>query len=70
MDTNYVLFYDGLKGLTNEEVQDKIYKKMGEYCQLIEEDIPRSTKLFKEKLRVLFDEVARIKPDMKFMYIG
>lgn len=70
MDANYEAFYTGLKGLTNEEVQDEIYKKMGEYCQLIEDEIPKPTKQFKEQLRILFDDVARVKPDKKFRYVG
>jgi len=70
MDSNYEMFYVGLRGLTNRQVHDEIYKKMGEYCRLIEDDIPNSTKLFKEKLRILFDEVARIKPDKIFRYVG
>lgn len=68
MRSNYEAFYTGLKGLTNQEVLDEIYKKMGEYCRLAEEEIPSSTKLFKEKLRILFDKVARVKPDNEFRY--
>ena len=69
-NANYNLFYVGLKGLTNLEVHDAVYKKMGEYCQLREEDVSNATELFKEKLRILFDEVARVKPDIKFRYSG
>ena len=68
MDSNYEAFYTGLRGLTNQQVLDEIYKKMREYCQLVEDDIPHSTKLYKEKLRILFDKVARIKPDNEFRY--
>jgi hypothetical protein len=60
------VFYVGLDGLTNQQVLDEIYKQMSEYCQLIEEDIPNSAKLFKEKLRMLFDKVALLNPDKKF----
>ena len=70
MNSDYNLFYMRLRGLTNLEVHDEIYKKMGEYCRLRDEEIPDSTKLFKEKLRILFDEVARVKPDIKFRYSG
>jgi hypothetical protein len=70
MDSNYELFYVGLKGLTNQQVIDEIYKKVGEYCQLIQEDIPNTTELFKEKLRVLFDKVALLRPEKMFQYIG
>jgi hypothetical protein len=66
MDSNYNVFYVGLDGLTNQQVLDEIYKQMSEYCQLIEEDIPNSAKLFKEKLRMLFDKVALLNPDKKF----
>lgn len=70
MDSNYEVFYSELRGLTNQQVLDEIYKKMSEYCQLIEEDIPNSTKLFKEKLRILFDKVASADPDKIFRYAG
>ena len=68
MDSNYEAFYTGLRGLTNQEVHDEIYKEMGEYCQLIEDEIPHSTKVYKEKLRILFDNVARVKPENEFRY--
>ncbi len=68
MDSNYEAFYTGLRGLTNQQVLDEIYKKMREYCQLIEDEIPHSTKQFKERLRILFDKVARVKPDNEFRY--
>jgi len=68
MDSNYEAFYTGLRGLTNQEVLDEIYKKMREYCQLVEDEIPQSTKLFKERLRILFDKVAGVKPDNEFRY--
>jgi hypothetical protein len=68
MDTNYEAFYTGLRELTNQEVLDEIYKKMREYCQLVEDEISPSTKLFKENLRILFDKVARVKPNNEFKY--
>jgi hypothetical protein len=65
MDSNYEAFYAGLKGLTNQQVIDEIYKKVGEYCQLVG-DVPNSTELFKEKLRILFDKVALLGPEKMF----
>ena len=67
MDSNYEVFYTGLKGLTNQQVIDEIYKKVGEYCRLVG-DVPNSTELFKEKLRILFDKVALLGPDKMFQY--
>ncbi len=68
MDSDYDAFYTGLSGLTNQEVLDERYKKMREFCHLIEDEILQSTKLFKERLRILFDKVAGVKLDNEFKY--
>ncbi len=68
MNTNYKAFYAGLRGLTNQQVLDEIYKKMGEYCRIIEEDVPKPVETYKEKLRILFDEVAVHRSSKRFSY--
>ena len=68
MDCNYELFYAGLKGLTNQQVIDEIYKQMKEYCDLLEEEMTKPTEIYKEKLRIVFEKAARPKPDKMFLF--
>ena len=67
MDCNYPLFYTGLRGLTNQEVIDAIYKQLREYCDIPEEDVPQATADYKEKLRLVFDRAARGNPGNSFV---
>lgn len=67
MNCNYELFYVGLKGLTNLEVMDEIYKKFKEYCDIPEEDVQQSTFEYKEKLRLVFDKAAKANPANQFV---